>query len=499
MTRARKSLGQNFLVDPNLQRKIVEAVDPGSDDVIVEIGPGTGALTRHLLERAGQVIAIEKDAELARRLREEFAGRPNFQLINADILDVDLASLAPGRDRIRIAGNIPYNITSPLIFHLLERTVPAETIVLMVQREVADRIIAEPGEPEYGALTVGVRTVADVERLFHVGRKAFRPVPGVDSTVIRLRPHRPRRLDPQDEEDLRTLTRVAFSRRRKQLQKILRSAPEYALQSRAAAAILAGLDIPAEARPENLGPETFVELARALRSHAGGTDHDEGHAIDPVTRALVSLVGHELRSPVAAILGYAELIGDGVYGHADERAREGVRRIATAARQLRALIEGVELLIGQSQPGIDPAPGVRLEHIAQAAIEEATAEATLRGTSIQLETRPDIPTLRTDPDALARALALVFGAVLKAAPQGAVTITVQPDPDGAAIELDGPFTLASDPLGSPENLHSGIALRIAMAARTIHALGGTIDAGSTEGRTRMRIVLPSIDGPEANP
>ena len=498
MPRAKKALGQNFLVDPNLQRKIVDALDPQPGDTIIEIGPGTGALTRHLVERAGRVVAIEKDDALAAALRDELRDRPGFELIHADALTVPLASLARNGDTVKVVGNIPYNITTPLVFHLLDRPVYADRIVLMVQREVADRMVAEPGDRAFGALTVGVRTAADVERLFHVGRAAFRPVPNVDSTVIRLRPHRPRRLDEREEIDVRTLTRVAFSRRRKQLQKILRSAPEYALESDAAERILRSLDIAPDARPETLGPDTFVALARALRDAdlpASVAAEDgairPGEELDDHVRAFIGLVGHELRSPVAAILGYSELMADGLYGVVDDRAREGVRRMAAAARQLRALIEGMELVVGQGHPGLDPIDGIDLRTVVHEATEEAGIEAVLRGASLDLHFDDAIPALRTDPDALARALGLVFGAILKASPRGVVRVEAGPTDEGIHISFEGDFELAADPIGTPETIHSGIALRIAMAARSIDALGGDLERSSRDGRTRLRITLPA--------
>lgn len=264
--RAKKSLGQNFLTDPNQQRRIVAALDPQPDDTVIEIGPGRGALTRHLVDSVGRLILIELDRELAPALAREFADRDNVTVIEANVLDVDLRDVVAGDvERAKVVGNIPYNITTPIIFHLLERDARPERIVLMVQREVADRILASPGEPEYGALSVGVQSVAHVERLFHVGRRSFRPVPRVDSTVIRITPIVPPRLSAQDESDLRELTRVAFSWRRKQLRRTLRSAPEYALDADTVDDLERRSGIPLEQRPEQLTPDQLVTLARLLR------------------------------------------------------------------------------------------------------------------------------------------------------------------------------------------------------------------------------------------
>ena len=268
--RAKKSLGQNFLVDGNLQRKIVEAVAPGPDDEVLEIGPGRGALTRHLAGRAGRLVLVELDDALAASLEATYGGRDDVRVVHGDVLDVDLAALVDAPERLKVVGNIPYNITTPIVFRLLERPRPAD-VVLMVQREVADRILAEPGTSAYGALAVGVRSVAAVERVLQVPRSAFRPVPRVDSSVVRIRPLRPEPLEPAEEEDLRTLTRAAFQWRRKQLQKILRDHPDLALGKDGVERLEAATGRDLTARPETLSPDAFIELSRAVvRERRGG-------------------------------------------------------------------------------------------------------------------------------------------------------------------------------------------------------------------------------------
>lgn len=272
--RAKKSLGQNFLVDPNLQRKIIQAVDPGPGDTVVEVGPGQGALTDRLAADAGRLVAVELDDRLAADLGARFDGADRVTIVHADILEWDPGELLQD-PVVKVVGNIPYNITSPLLFRLLEWRPAPERIVVMVQKEVADRILAETGEKAYGALTVGIRAVADVERLFAVGRNAFRPVPNVDSTVIAIRPGgrgagigagegAGRTATPVGAEALRALTRATFGMRRKQMQKILRIAPGYGLEAEDAEAVLGELGIRATARPETLEPATFVALAAAL-------------------------------------------------------------------------------------------------------------------------------------------------------------------------------------------------------------------------------------------
>jgi len=478
VTRAKKSLGQNFLVDPNLQRKIVEAVDPRPDDTVIEIGPGTGALTRHMAGRVAHLVAIEKDDALADALRAELGHVAGFTLVHGDALEADIAALSTVLEHTKVVGNIPYNITTPLVFRLLERGRRPASIVFMVQREVADRILAAPGEKDYGALSVGVRSVADAERLFQVGRSAFRPVPNVDSTVLRITPHSPARLTEQEEADLRVLTRATFSMRRKQLQKILRSAPEYALDAATAMRILSETGIEAEARPETLSPDRFVDLARALRASGLPLSHDAGddtaHADVGDEKRFIGLVAHELRSPVAAIVGYAELLADGVYGKVDDRARDGLGRIGSAARQLRALIDGLEILMSHGEPDVEPRAHVDAVALLRAATGEAAVESALRGVELIVLVPEQVAPLTTDPGMLARALDLVLGAALKAAPTGSLSITLSDNGDAIEVKVDG-ADLPPDAFAiEAAAIDSGSGFRIIMARRILRALGGDL-------------------------
>jgi 16S rRNA (adenine1518-N6/adenine1519-N6)-dimethyltransferase len=191
-------------------------------------------------------------------------------VVEGDILDVDLAGMVPEPARLSVVGNIPYNITTPILFHLLTRPRPAE-LLLMVQKEVADRLLAEPGTGGYGALTVGVRTVARVERVMNVPAGAFRPRPRVDSSVVRITPLRPEPLSTAEEEQLRTLTRALFQWRRKQLGKSLRDHPDLGLGRKQAEALLEGLGFTLRTRPEELGPEAFVTLSRGVSEALAGT------------------------------------------------------------------------------------------------------------------------------------------------------------------------------------------------------------------------------------
>jgi 16S rRNA (adenine1518-N6/adenine1519-N6)-dimethyltransferase len=261
--RAKRSLGQNFLVDPNIQRKIVAALGAGADDEVLEVGPGRGALTSHLIGRVRRLVLVELDDDLAEQLVREHGGRPDVMVVHGDVLDVDLASVSRSPAELLVVGNIPYNITTPIIFHLLARPRPRE-IVLMVQHDVAARICAEVGTKEYGALSVGVRTVAEVERLFDVRRGAFRPVPGVDSTVIRIRPLVPAPLSADEEIRLRTLVRATFQWRRKQLRRILRDHPDVAAPLEVVEAAARASEVDLGDRPERLAPEQFIRLSAAL-------------------------------------------------------------------------------------------------------------------------------------------------------------------------------------------------------------------------------------------
>lgn len=263
--RAKRSLGQNFLVDGNIQRKIVDALHPDPQDTILEIGPGTGALTRRLAGTVRRLVAVELDDRLAAALAVELASVPGLEVVHADVLDLDLAHIMAGSPGYRVVGNIPYNITTPLLFRLLEPEIRPLSILLMVQKEVAERLTALPGAKQYGALSVGVRSVARVELLFPVGRQAFRPVPRVDSAVVRVTPLDPPPLDPAEEEDLRSLTRTLFSWRRKQLQRTLRSAPHYGLNPKDVEALAEATGLDFSLRPESLDPAALIRLSQELR------------------------------------------------------------------------------------------------------------------------------------------------------------------------------------------------------------------------------------------
>jgi 16S rRNA (adenine1518-N6/adenine1519-N6)-dimethyltransferase len=260
--RAKRSLGQNFLVDQNLQRKIVSALGAGVDDEVLEVGPGRGALTQHLIGTVRHLTLVELDDDLAASLEEEHADRDDVSVIHGDVLKVPMDRLT-SEGSLRVIGNIPYNITTPIIFRFLERPRPMD-MIFMVQAEVADRIVAPVGTKAYGALSIGVRSVARVQRLFKVSRGAFRPVPGVDSAIIRITPLQPEPLGAADELRLRRVVRSCFQWRRKQLRRILRDHPELGYTDDVAERAAAAAECTLDERPERLSPDQFCRLALAL-------------------------------------------------------------------------------------------------------------------------------------------------------------------------------------------------------------------------------------------
>jgi len=260
-----RRLGQHFLADHNLLQKIVAALDPGPDDVVIEIGPGTGSLTKVVAPVVHLVIAIEKDRRLAEELRDQVPG-VRCQVVTGDALHVDWHALASSHltpdtsRRLKILGNIPYYITSPLIDKALTPPLP-ERVVFLVQREVAERLAAPPGGKTYGALSVGVQAVCQVEQLFVVRAGAFRPPPKVDSAVVRLTPRADPAVSDAEMPAFRTFVTACFSRRRKQLRNALGAAIEAPRERVSAVLERAGLD--GMRRPETLSPEDFAGLLRA--------------------------------------------------------------------------------------------------------------------------------------------------------------------------------------------------------------------------------------------
>ena len=259
--RARKRLGQHFLNDKRILARIVEAVGPRPNETIIEIGPGQGSLTERLAARATRLVAIELDRELAAALRQRYADRPHVQIVEGDVLDIRLADLSEGAPW-SVIGNVPYYITTPILFHALAAPRPRR-IVLLVQREVGDRLAATPGSEAYGALSVTAQAVAHVERHGRVPAGSFHPKPAVDSVIVSLTPLAEPIVTADEEPAFKTLVQGAFSQRRKQMLRVVRSL--FGIAAEPATALLNACGIDVTARPEVLAPQTFVDLLRAAK------------------------------------------------------------------------------------------------------------------------------------------------------------------------------------------------------------------------------------------
>jgi len=252
--RARKRFGQHFLSDPGIIDAIVRAVHPTADDVIVEIGPGQGAITDALARSAGHLHAVELDRDLVARLRRRYEDNPNVTVHEADALQFDFASLG---DRIRVVGNLPYNISTPLLFHLLKFRSRILDMHFMLQKEVVDRMAASPGSKAYGRLGIMLGCHLNIESLFDVPREAFDPPPEVTSAVVRLDPLPPGTFDIQDEAGLSTLVSTAFMLRRKTLRNSLKKSVD--------AIDFEAVGIDASQRPEQISIGDYVRLSNHLR------------------------------------------------------------------------------------------------------------------------------------------------------------------------------------------------------------------------------------------
>ncbi|MEO8138528.1 MAG: 16S rRNA (adenine(1518)-N(6)/adenine(1519)-N(6))-dimethyltransferase RsmA [Gemmatimonadota bacterium] len=253
----KKRFGQHFLHDPSILRRIAEALEITPEDTVLEIGPGPGGLTVELLKHAARLVAIEKDRDLVTLLRAKF---PTLVLTEGDALDLDWRSLT-GPGPLRVIGNIPYNITSPLLEQALLPPRPV-CIVYLVQKEVAERVAAPPGGGDYGALSVGIQAVARVERLFSVPAGAFRPPPKVDSAVLRLRPLAQPLIPDAAALPFRRFVVGLFGFRRKQLGRGLRELTKAPAST--VSGWLAGAEVPETARPQELDPPTFARLFRIV-------------------------------------------------------------------------------------------------------------------------------------------------------------------------------------------------------------------------------------------
>jgi 16S rRNA (adenine1518-N6/adenine1519-N6)-dimethyltransferase len=262
-----KRLGQSFLSDPNVTRKIVEVSGLRHDDCVVEIGAGLGLMTARMARKAGWVVAVEIDRALIPVLREELKPYPNVEIVHGDVLKFDFHSLweSRGRVNIKVVGNIPYNLSSPILFRLLEARRCISSMVLMFQREVAERLVAGPGSKVYGILSVLVRLYTEPAVVLKVPPQCFYPRPRVESAVVRMVvPKRPP-ADVDDDTFLRAVVRAAFSKRRKTLLNNLKASSLFETRRETLPVILEDLGIDLTSRAETLSPEDFVRLSSALR------------------------------------------------------------------------------------------------------------------------------------------------------------------------------------------------------------------------------------------
>src|SRR5271165_1628682 len=249
----RKRFGQHFLHDPGIIKRIINAVAPEPGQRIVEVGPGRGALTWGLLDRAKALDAIEIDRDLAQLLRTDRRAGEGLRIHVQDVLDTDFIGLRGAGSALRIIGNLPYNISTPLMFRLLEQRTAIADMHFMLQKEVVDRMAAQAGADDYGRLTIMLAAYAEVEHLFDVGPGAFQPRPKVWSAIVRLRPSAQPRFDLGSDPALRQIVSAAFSHRRKTLRN--------GLKGLLSAAEIEACGIDAGARPETLTPTQFGRLA----------------------------------------------------------------------------------------------------------------------------------------------------------------------------------------------------------------------------------------------
>jgi len=253
----KKRFGQHFLHDKNILSRIVEYVAAKPGERIVEIGPGEGALTLPLLRAAGSLTVIELDRDLIEPLRTRASGVGELTIVHRDVLEVDIGTLAAG-GTIRLVGNLPYNISTPILFHCLDHAAAIRDMHFMLQKEVVERMAAGPGSKTYGRLSVMLQLRCAVEPLFDVPPTAFTPPPKVDSAVVRLVPLSPDRLPKVDFDVIDRVVRAAFGQRRKTLSNALKGVAD--------ADDLAAAGIDPRLRAEQLAPATFVALAQHLQA-----------------------------------------------------------------------------------------------------------------------------------------------------------------------------------------------------------------------------------------
>ncbi len=261
-----KALGQNFIIDESVCPQMADALNLNRKTAVLEIGPGIGVLTKELCKRAGRVAAIELDKRLYPVLSETLGAYGNFELIEGDVMKLDLKKLIEeklcGFESVKICANLPYYITSPVIMTLLENKLPVEEIVVMVQREAADRLCAEAGTRESGAVSAAVQYYGRAEILFDVDRECFMPSPKVDSAVIKITPYAEPKYAVDDEKAFFALVRAAFAQRRKTA--VNSVSATLGIPKEKVAQALSSLSLDVNIRAEKLTMENFVQLSKIL-------------------------------------------------------------------------------------------------------------------------------------------------------------------------------------------------------------------------------------------
>lgn len=259
---ANKNLGQNFLIDDDTVSGIVDAANVSKDDLIIEIGPGLGTLTKELLDRAGKVICIELDKRMIEILNDRFSMYDNFKVLNDDVLKVNLKELIEEEKvkTTKIVANLPYYITTPIIMKLLEERLDIETITVMIQKEVADRLVTAPGTGDTGAITYAIRYYTNPKRVLEVLNTAFIPEPKVNSTVINLEVLKKPKVAVKSEEKLFEVIKTAFMQKRKTLLNALANSNKYGSKEQICKT-LELLSIDNRVRPEKLTLEEFAKIA----------------------------------------------------------------------------------------------------------------------------------------------------------------------------------------------------------------------------------------------
>lgn len=262
-----KKFGQNFLIDSNVLESIIRGAEITKDDFVLEIGPGIGTMTQYLCEAARQVVAVEIDKMLIPILEDTLSEYDNVEVINQDVLKVDIKYLAEEKNNgkpIKVVANLPYYITTPIIMGLFESGVPIDSITIMVQKEVADRMQTGPGSKDYGALSLAVQFYATAKVILNVSATCFMPRPNVDSAVIKLTRHKELTVNVADEKLMFKIIRASFNQRRKTLVNGLKNSPELSFSKEQIVKAIEKIGKPETIRGEALTLEEFAELANAF-------------------------------------------------------------------------------------------------------------------------------------------------------------------------------------------------------------------------------------------